>query len=172
MVRYLPLTRSSRKIQLRSRTLVSGSATRVELVTTICTKNTEIPLWMVLLNKCMMRWLLVTGCAIPASRLLRQPPFLKSFANVRIPSNFRIPKSSFLWSTVRLDPHQESWKQPSRHPDLIYLCKAVTLVDMQTCFSRRFCVFTLVRVLQVNSFEFCLLMYFINFRVTHSKYIS
>lgn len=129
MVKYLLLMRSLRKIPQRSRILASGFGTRVELVTTICTKNTETPLWMVLFNKCMMRWLLVTGCVIPASRLSRQPPFLMSFASVRIPSNFRIPKSSFLWSIARSGPQRGSWKQPSRHPDLTYLCKAMFCKD-------------------------------------------
>ena len=126
---FYSIYRTLRKIQQRSRILVSGFPTRVELVTTIGTRNTEIPHWMLFLNRCMMSWVLVTGCVIPASRLLRQPPFPKSFTNVRRPNNFRIPKSSFLWSTARLDPQLEIWKQPSRHLDLTYLCTAVTWVD-------------------------------------------
>jgi len=113
-----------RKILPRSRTMEFGCDIRAEPVITTCTRNTEILLWTVLLNKCTTKWHLVIEWGVHASRLLRLPPFQPNFAKGRAPSNSSTPKSSSLWCSRRLGPQLGSSKQRTRHPSRTCSCNS------------------------------------------------
>ena len=113
-----------RKVLPRSRTMEFGCDIRVALVITTCTRNTEILLWMVRLNKCTTKWHLVTESGVHASRLLRLPPSQLNFAKGRAPSSSTTPKSSFHWFSRRLGPQLGSSKQHTRHPSPTCSCNS------------------------------------------------
>lgn len=123
-----------------SRTTVYGWGTRVEPVTTICTRSTVTPLWTVLLNRCTLRWLLVTGSVRTASRSSRLPPSRLSFARGRAPSSSTIPKSSSRWSSRRLGRQVGSSRPPTRPPGLTCLFSFVALKIQ--LFYVQFCYFS------------------------------
>lgn len=110
-----------------SRTTVYGWGTRVEPVTTTCTRSTVTRLWMVLLNRCTLRWLLVTGSVHTASRSSRLPPFRLSFARGRALNSSTTPKSSSRWSSRRLGRQVGSSRPPTRPLGLTCLFSFVAL---------------------------------------------
>ena len=117
-----------RRTLLWSRTMVSGCATRVVPVITTCTRNTVTPLWMVLLSRCTMRWLLATGSGSLASRSSKQLQSLTSFARGKAPSSSTAMKSSSPWFSGKLGPQPGSWRLHIRHPSRTCSCKARLLL--------------------------------------------
>lgn len=104
------------------RIMAYGCDIRAEQDIITCTRNTVILLSMVLLSKCIMRWLLVIEWGPTAFRLLKLLQYLPNFARGRALSNSMIPKSSSLWSLRKLGLQAGSWKPHSRHLGRIYLC--------------------------------------------------
>lgn len=68
--------RSSDRRRSRLRTLVSTLSTTLTLVTRICSRNTELTLFKVLLTKCITKWVVTTESPETESRLSRPSKWL------------------------------------------------------------------------------------------------
>ena len=108
------LCRYSRRSPLPSRTMVFGFVTKAEQVTITCTRNIEIPLWMEVWNRCMMRWLPAIVWDPHASKLSKRRQFLPSSAKERTLNNFMILRSNSLSSSAKFVLPQGSWRPHTR----------------------------------------------------------
>lgn len=116
MCRYL------RRTQPQSRTMAYGWGTKVEQVITTCTKSTVIPHWMVPLSICTLRWLLVIGSVLTASKLSKQLLSLLSYAREKAQSNSMTLRLSSRWSLGRWGPQPGNSRPPTKHPGRTCLC--------------------------------------------------
>lgn len=128
MFSVLCISRYLRSALPRLRITGYGWGTRAEPGITICTRSSVTQPWMALLNKCTLRWLLVTGCATTASKSSRQPPFPQNSARGRAPSNSTTPRSSSRWCWRRWGHHPGSSRPHTRRLGPTSLCNLFGLI--------------------------------------------
>lgn len=116
--------RSLRRTQRRSRTTESGWDTRAVQGTTTCTRSSVTQLWTEQLSKCTLRWHQDTESGSLAFRSSRQLLSQPNSARERALSSFTTARSSFLWSSGRLDLPPESSRLPTRPPSQTFSCRS------------------------------------------------